>query len=72
MREKRGYTLKKIGDKYGIPGTIASEYLQISTLPDNVIFGRPKISKTNLYEISKLITKEALVKVFEIPFKEEL
>lgn len=66
MRDEYNYTAQKIADKYGISRQIVDRLWSISELPKMPHVGH--LAERHLYEISKMVNKKELIKVFEKAF----
>jgi len=66
MRDTYNYTAQKIADKYRLSKSTIMEFWGIESLPNGRMFDH--LPKQHLYEISKLLSKKELTKVFEKAF----
>jgi len=66
MRDTYGYSAQQLADKYGVSKTNVIEYWQISKV--NIGRMSDRLSKYHLYELSKMINKDNLVKIHETGF----
>jgi hypothetical protein len=70
MRDEYGYSAQKLADRYNDSKSNVSRYWMIATLPESVpTLGQ--LSESHLYELSKLVDKDKLVKVFEDAFSKK-
>ena len=66
MRDTYGYTAQKIADKYGVSKGRVGELWGIAELPFVPMLEH--LARQHLYEISKIVSKKELAKVFEKAF----
>jgi hypothetical protein len=66
MRDTYGYSAQQLADKYGVSKALVVGYWQVS----KVNIGQPvdRFSYRHLYELSKMLDKDKLIKVFEEGF----